>query len=438
MKDKIKQIRYSQTVEDIINSPPRASVRWGTAIVGLILLLILILSYLIKLPYIIRADAELFTENPPAGIVAKVSGTIEELYTTEGQNVSSGTVLAVMETTASYQSIQWLANLLDTLKTEDIRHQDEYIMNLPENPILGEIQDQYSGFRKSYFDYLSHLKVDYYGRKINAVREEIFNIEAYLVQLKRKEVLTSSNLEVEKSKYLRDSLLNVQEILPDAEMENSKQRYYSLKIELLQVGLEAGSKRIDLASKKKELQDLLALREEENQKFKSEMQDKLSRLMSRLEWWIQNYLLVAPIDGKVTFTEYWSENQPVSKGETVITVVPGGESEIIARLSIDMKGSGKVKVGQKVNIQLQGYPYLEYGMVQGVIKSKSLVPHEEKYVLDVVLPQGLSTFYGKELQFTQSMKGNAEIITDDMRLIERVIYPFRYLVEKNRSISGDE
>lgn len=420
-----------------MNTPPRSTVRWGTVIVTAVILLLLLLSWIIKYPYVIRAEALITTEKPPANIVARVSGNIEHLFVSDGERVLSGSILGMMETTASYESIQWLSSLLDTVRPEDMSSTYEQLSReLPDNPVLGEIQDQYSSFRKSYYDYINHIEIDYYGKKIEAVNEEIKSIQDYIMQLRSKEKLTGSNLEVEKKKYLRDSLLNEQNILPDAELENSKQKFYSLKIELVQVVLEAASKRIDLASKKQELQDLTAAREEERQKYISSVGDELMKLKARLDWWIQNYLLVSPIDGNITFTKYWSENQSVREGETVMTVVPQGENEIIARIMIPMTGSGKVQEGQNVNIQLEGYPYLEYGMVQGIIESRSLVPDEDLYILDVNLPDGLSTFYGKQLQFSQNMAGRAEIITEDMRLIERVIYPFKYLVEKNRRRSS--
>lgn len=416
-----------------MNTPPGSLVRWGTIIVTMVIILLLIFSWLIKYPYIVRAGAVITTEKPPANIVARISGKIENLFVSDGEKVSAGSILGVMETTASYESIQWLSSLLDTIKIEDISlAYNSITRQLPDNTVLGEIQDQYSAFRKSYYNYKNHIEIDYYGKKIEAVKEEINSIEDYIRQLKSKETLTGFNLEVEKRKYLRDSLLNEQDILPDAQLENSKQKFYSLKIELVQVVLEAASRRIDLASKKQELQDLTAAREEERQKYLSILDEELMNLKARLEWWIQNYLLVSPINGKVTFTRYWSENQTVREGETVMTVVPEGENEIIARIMIPMAGSGKVKEGQDVNIQLEGYPYLEYGMVQGKVESRSLVPQENSYVLDVNLPNGLSTFYGKQLDFTQNMSGKAEIITEDMRLIERFIYPFKYLVEKNR------
>ncbi len=97
-----------------------------------------------------------------------------------------------------------------------------------------------------------------------------------------------------------------------------------------------------------------------------------------------------------------------------------------------MNRSGKVKTGQTVNIKLSGYPYLEYGMVRGVVKSISLVPSNDSYVIELSLPSGLTTLYGKNLDFTQNMQGTAEIITDDLSLLQKILNPFRYLVSRNK------
>jgi HlyD family secretion protein len=91
-----------------------------------------------------------------------------------------------------------------------------------------------------------------------------------------------------------------------------------------------------------------------------------------------------------------------------------------------------VKVGQSVNIKLSGFPYLEYGMVRGVVNSISLVPSGDSYIIDLKLPSGLTTLYGKQLDFTQNMQGTAEIITDDLRLLQKIINPFRYLISRNK------
>ena len=51
--------------------------------------------------------------------------------------------------------------------------------------------------------------------------------------------------------------------------------------------------------------------------------------------------------------------------------------------------------------------------------------------LQVEFPNGLKTNYGKKLEFGQEMQGSAEIITDDIRLIERFFNPIKALLKKN-------
>jgi hypothetical protein len=53
-------------------------------------------------------------------------------------------------------------------------------------------------------------------------------------------------------------------------------------------------------------------------------------------------------------------------------------------------------------------------------------------VIEISLPDGLSTLYGEKLEFTQNMQGTAEIMTNDLRLIQKIINPFRHLASKNR------
>jgi HlyD family secretion protein len=104
-------------------------------------------------------------------------------------------------------------------------------------------------------------------------------------------------------------------------------------------------------------------------------------------------------------------------------------NHIIGKLNIPLSGSGKVKVGQKVNIRLTNYPYMEFGMLQGVIKSISLVPIDNTYIAEVEFPKGLTTNYGRQLELSQEMQGSAEIITADLRLIERIINPIKALLK---------
>jgi len=47
----------------------------------------------------------------------------------------------------------------------------------------------------------------------------------------------------------------------------------------------------------------------------------------------------------------------------------------------------------------------------------------------------LKTNYGKELPLTREMKGSAEIITEDMKLIERLLAPLRKIISSGTDSS---
>ena len=128
---------------------------------------------------------------------------------------------------------------------------------------------------------------------------------------------------------------------------------------------------------------------------------------------------------------YWSENQTVSLGDLVFTVIPAESSAFIAKLKTPQQNSGKIRVGQIVNIKHENYPEPEYGVLKGKVKRISLIPDKEGfYLIDVALPNKLVTTYNKELVFKQEMRGVGEIITEDLRLTQRVFHSFRELLDK--------
>lgn len=103
---------------------------------------------------------------------------------------------------------------------------------------------------------------------------------------------------------------------------------------------------------------------------------------------------------------------------------------------VSSTGIGKISVGQQTNIRLNGFPYMEFGIVRGIISDVSYTPERDKdgrtgYALCVLFPDGLQTSYGKELPFIEGMDGTAEIITDDRRLITVFMYPLKSIL-RNR------
>lgn len=96
--------------------------------------------------------------------------------------------------------------------------------------------------------------------------------------------------------------------------------------------------------------------------------------------------------------------------------------------------SRKCKRNSKVVIKLENYPYMEYGYIEGYVSSISLVTQTQKtgektietYLINVELPNGLTTNYEETLDFKYELGGTADIIVKDRRLIERLFDNLRY------------
>jgi HlyD family secretion protein len=428
MKNKEPQILHSDPVKEIISNPPANLIRWGTTAITGVILLILLFSWFLRYPNIVPSPVQITTENPPVTLVSKITGRIMNLDVNDRENVKSGQLLAVMETAASIEEIKKLKQAVAGIKNPE----SLTITALPSFSELGEIQEYWGTFLKCISDYSNYITNDYYGYKIRSVTQEISGLEEYILRVREKERLYEENQSIEGKKFSRDSSLFAGAVFSESELEVSRQAFNKINIELQNVRLDHSAKIIELAQKNQELQDYKIKRIEEKARLYSLLNESLNNLKAQIRMWENTYLLISPVDGIVTFTRFWKQNQMVSKDEPVLSVVPFEPGDYIGRIDLKMQRSGKVKKGQLVNIQLTGYPYLEYGMVRGIVTSKSLVPTGDSYIIEITLPDGLRTLYGVNLEFTQNMQGTAEIMTDSLRLLQKIINPFRYLATKNR------
>ena len=84
-----------------------------------------------------------------------------------------------------------------------------------------------------------------------------------------------------------------------------------------------------------------------------------------------------------------------------------------------------------VSIKLQNYPDYEFGVLKGTVHHISEISTKDGfYTIDVSLPEKLRTSYNKEIAFKQEMRGTADIITEDLRLMQRFFYQFNKIMKR--------
>lgn len=426
MKEKENEIFFSEPVAEIMGHPPSGMVRIGTVVVLILFILFVLFTWLIKYPDVIPSPVEITTTNPPVTLVSKITGHIQQLYVENSDSVKAGQLLGIMETSAALDEIEALRRMLDTMNTASAAV-------LPEFTELGELQVYYATYRKNLRNLNSYDQNDFYGSRIEAIRQELSAMSDYIDKLKGKEMLYADNHNIEEKRYRRDAELFAGRFISESQFEEASRMLLRDNIELQQVKLDLSAKRIEMAQKNQLLQDYIITRSEEREKLINSLEESFLNLKAQTNIWVNTYYLISPVPGIASFTRYWSINQSVSKDDPVVSIIPADPGEFIGRVNLQMERSGKVRENQLVNIKLSGYPYLEYGMVRGVVKSKSLVPEGDTYIIQIVLPTGLRTMYGTSLEFTQNMQGTAEIITEDVRLLQKIVNPLKHMITKNKS-----
>jgi hypothetical protein len=74
----------------------------------------------------------------------------------------------------------------------------------------------------------------------------------------------------------------------------------------------------------------------------------------------------------------------------MFAIIPSTEKGYIGKVKAKAQNSGKLRIGQKVNIRLANYPDREFGVIKGKLKTISLTPDKEgNLLLDIELPNGL-------------------------------------------------
>ncbi len=166
--------------------------------------------------------------------------------------------------------------------------------------------------------------------------------------------------------------------------------------------------------------------------YRQQLEKAYKQLDNDIIGWERKYILKSPINGKVTVFDVWNRNQNVSVGENIFTIVPSNPEEIIGRGTLPIQNSGKVKVGQKVIIKLDNYPFQEWGSLDGIISYISEVPKQGEQISYIIHFEikNLTTSFDRQIDFRQEMQGTAEIVIEELSVLERIFYQLRKTLGK--------
>ena len=263
-----------------------------------------------------------------------------------------------------------------------------------------------------------------------SLQKQIVNRSVYSSNLRRQLEMKKRELIISKSAYERDKTLYAQKVISTSDIENAEQTYLNKQQELQQLQTSISLVNVESSQMRESVNKLSMQYLQEKHQLFSELKSAQRELIAAIENWQQSYLLIASQSGVVTFNTFWKRNQFINAGEKVFAIVSHKPGQLLGKVKIPASGSGKVKLNQKVNIKVAGYPYLEYGFLQAKTRCISLVSNDNFYTVEVEFPKGLRSTINKEMKFSGELIGSAEIITENRSLMQRLFTPMKSLMDK--------
>jgi len=430
MEDQNKELNiYSEEVKDVLSKPPKVIFMWGNTMLFAFISLGLFLSWLIKYPDIIVSDTTITTQIPPQKEIARTSGKLEAILTKDNQTIKAKQPLAIIENTANYKDVFKLKSIIDTIKVNNKSF--EFPIDNLFMLFLGDIESQYALFENNYIQYQLNKQLKPFSNEVLANKYSISELKRRLKNLQSQKEINKTELSFREKDLKRNKFLFEKGVIAAKDYENKQLEYAQAQRSYQNFESSMSQLREAISNAYKTSKGTEINRIKEEMTLLKNVIQSFNQLKKAIKDWEYRYVLKSNINGKVSFLNVWNTNQTVNQGDLVFTIIPKESSSYIAKLKTPAQNSGKIKVGQRVNIKLENYPDTEFGVLKGTIKNVSLVPNSEGiYYIDVKLQDKLITSYNKEIDFKYEMRGSAEIITEDLRLIERFFYQFKELLER--------
>lgn len=410
----------SQDMEEVIGTPPNWLARYGTSLLLLSVVVLVFLLSVCRYPAVVDDQLTLTTIDPPRPLRAPRDFRIKLVNAHHNGAVEATQALIVAESEATFSDVWDLTEALNGIGS--LAEQDLADFSIRKDWNLGGIQQAAYRFEEKQKEYNNLVERSLDGLTTRDLEERIGEqltvvrrAQGRLGPLEDDDVRTRTSLTQAEEDFRQDRI-TAEELNEVRRRRNFARdrlkasrtviREANFEIELLQAQIEANRSGLSGGTRERVGRELRAA-------FES--------LRATLDVWNRSYTLVSPIDGTVLLDQSIKPGAVVLRGDDVALVIPKDPGEMIGRMQLPVKGSAAIATGQRVMVRFAGYPYLEFGSVEGTVQAVDDLVTENAFAVTVSFPNGLVTTTGNRLKAKPLMSGEASIITDDQPLLWRFL-----------------
>lgn len=409
----------SEAMSEIISRQPGFLGRWALCIFLLILLLSITATWFIRYPDVIKAKATLVATNAPKELFVRQDGRLIKLFVKNDEQILEGAIIGFIESNAKHEQVLLLRNYLDTtifdLQANNIQNIiNRFKINFD---ALGEIQQGYQQFMSTYQQFTDYLKDGFYLKKKKILQEDFSSLQkSYVITQQQKELMLK-DLNLSEESYKANESLLKDKVVSRQENRNEQSKLLNKQLSIPQINAALLVNETQQREKQKEINEL----EHSISMQKIIFLQTVQTLQNQVNEWIKKYIIQAPIGGTMIFIMPIQENQFLKSGKSFGFINPS-DSRYYAEVNLSQYNFGKIDTGQKIQLRFDAYPYQEFGYVKGKLEYITDFATDSGFLAHIQLVDGLVTNQHKTLHYRDGLKADAQIITKDMRLLERFYY----------------
>ncbi|MGN7987172.1 HlyD family secretion protein [Pedobacter sp. 22226] len=436
---KLEIALQSQRSEEVTAIIERMPTRFGLAVSLVVLFLFILMAifgWIGRYPDISSGQIVVNASNAPIKLVANGNGKLKLNGALSLDEVKEGQIIAYLENSTTPFAVDSISRLLKKYNpsSDDINLLRNHF---PKNVSFGELNIKYYGFINAIQQFLNYREDKFYDSQKVSFNNILAEQRKAIINTQNQLVMAKSSLGYVYKFYKRDSSLFKKKVISESELDQTEMSYLSAKDKVQSSTNAVIMTRQAIQETQNKIQQLHIADPEKEKELHLNLISSYNDLIDNIKIWEQKYVFKAPFSGKLQYLKFYNENQFVQAGDPIFTIVPINDKPY-GQVLLPANGAGKVKIGQEVIVKLDNFPYMEYGSVEGRVKTISLTTNTEKtqngsietYLVTIDFPKGLQTNYGGKLDFKYESKGIAEIITHDRRLIERLFDNLKYATKK--------
>jgi hypothetical protein len=415
-----KIILLNEEIHDVINKPPSNSIRFGNFIILTVLLFIGFCSWLIKYPDLLKAKVLITTNPAPYNIVSKKSGNIF-LLKSNGEKIKRGEIIAFITSNSKIQSV---------LELEFLVQSNIDLSSHSNNWELGELHVFFGNVVAAETALKNFINNQSFELRLSQLKKQNNNYKELKKTLIFQNEISKKEIQLALERFKTDSLLYYNKVLTPLEYNLSKSNWLQNLKNAKNSETAVLSNQITINEIEQQIQSISIEKNEKERYLKQELYNSKEKLKGEIVSWKEQNLFISPCDGDLSYSNFLENNMHIDNSKILFIVSPNN-SNYLARGSLPVFGSGKVRVGQKVNIKVDNYPFEQFGMIEGEITSISDIPIDGNYNLEIRLIRIPEMLTSNNIELKRNLTGQTEIITDDLRLIDRFFNSIKVALRKN-------